>query len=112
MPTKDLETQIRDYLRAHPGSSFRTLAASITAPRSSVWDALKRMERAGTVMRHNRSVRARYTVFTETVLCHYCGTIMRYNAVTKQYKCRNPLCNRIMPLSHLTPMQLVSKKVR
>ena len=45
MPNKDLEITIREKLLDMPGSSFRTLSAVIKAPRSSVWDALLRMQK-------------------------------------------------------------------
>ena len=169
MPTKDLETQIRDYLRAHPGSSFRTLSAVIKAPRSSVWDALLRMQRRGAVTRRDTGKSVTYTANTvikkpreykelqappqfsytatitnntkgeykakeplpapnvrpieivstalkepaaPTARCPYCGTTMLYNARWKHYTCRNLMCCKVVPLSHLTPMQPVAKKVR
>ena len=146
MIPKDLETLIREKLLDMPGSSFRTLSAVIKAPRSSVWDALLRMQKSGAVTRRGTGKSVTYTTNTvikkpreykakeplrvpnvrpievvsaelkepaaPTARCPFCGTTMLYNARWKHYTCRNLMCCKVVPLSHLTPMQPVAKKVR
>ena len=129
-----LELKIREYLHDHPYSSIYSIMEFTNKPRTTIWDELVKMQKQGKVIRHYSGNLVSYTetvvikspreykeknplsmhvseqIEPATARCPYCGTAMRYNQKWKHYTCRNLMCNRIVPLSHLTTMQPVAKK--